>query len=198
MPISNILKSASVMIVGGLIGYNVVKYSSQKPVQQNRFLASVPMAKLGSQQLARTFFETKVHLKEIAKNESETSILKVTITALKNIPAGLTYNWILPKDVHLVSGFTNEQVGTLNQGESKEFEIQVNGFSKELRKYVSFEIHGQVNQWPLRHEVLLSSRIEDSLEYLIHQNELKKNSEVGVQKLRAKAKSKFAIENVIK
>jgi hypothetical protein len=198
MSISNILKSAGIMIIGGLIGYNVVKYSSEKNVEQNRLLASVPMAKLGSQQLAHTFFETKVHLKEIAKSESETSILKVTITALKNIPAGLTYNWVLPKDVHLVSGFTNELVGTLNQGEVKEFEIQVNGFSKELRKYVSFEIAGQVNQLPLRHEVLLSSRIEDSLEYLIHQNELKKNSKIGTQKLRARAKTKFAPENVIK
>lgn len=186
------------MIIGGVIGYNVVKYSSQKPADQNRFLASIPMAKLGSQQLARTYFETKVHLKEIAKTESETSILKVTITAIKNIPTGLVYSWVVPKDVHVVSGFTHEQIGSLAEGESKGFEVQVNGFSKELRKYVSFEIIGQVNQLPIRHEVLLSSRIEDSLEYLIHQNELKKNSEIGVQKLRAKAKSKFAPENVIK
>ena len=198
MSIGNILKSACIMAIGGLIGYNVVKYSTQKPTEQNRFLASVPMAKLGSQQLARSYFDTKVHLKDIAKTESETSILKVTITALKNIPAGLVYSWVLPKDVHIVSGITHEQIGSLALGESKEFELQVNGFSKELRKYVSFEVIGDINQLPLRHEVLLSSRIEDSLEYLIHQNELKKKSEIGVQKLRAKAKSKFAPENVIK
>lgn len=198
MSISNILKSVSIMVLGGLMGYNVVKYSSEKSVEQNRFLASVPMAKLGSQQLARTYFDTKVHLKDIAKTESETSILKVTVTALRNIPAGLVYSWVMPKDVHVVSGFTHEQIGSLNLGESKEFEIQVNGFSKELRKYISFEVTGQINQLPLKHEVLLSSRIEDSLEYLIHQNELKKNSEIGIQKLRAKAKSKFAPENVIK
>ena len=186
------------MVIGGLIGYNVVKYSTQKPIEQNRFLASMPMAKLGSQQLARTYFETKVHLKDIAKNESETSTLKVTITALKNIPTGLVYSWVLPKDVNLVSGFANEQIGSLAQGESKDFEIQVNGFSKELRKYVSFEVIGDINQFPLRHEVLLSSRLEDSLEYLIHQNELNKKSEIGTQKLRAKAKSKFAPENIIK
>ena len=186
------------MICGGLIGYNVVKYSSEKPLQQNRFLASIPMAKLGSQQIARTYFETKTHLKDIAKSESETSTLKVTITALKNIPPGLVYSWVLPKDVHLVSGFAHEQIGSLNQGESKDFEIQVNGFSKELRKYVSFEVQGDINQFPLRHEVLLSSRIEDSLEYLIQQSELKKQPQIGTQKLRAKTKNKFDPENIIK
>ncbi|MCC2678915.1 MAG: hypothetical protein K0R29_1491 [Pseudobdellovibrio sp.] len=194
MSISNILKSFLIMAVGGFTGYSVMNYT-QKPLEQNRFMASVSIAKMGQEQMARQFFDLQTDLSQIAKNESDVSEIKITVTALKNLNAGLNYRWILPPGVNMVQGPLQDQLPSLQTGETKELTIKVNGFSKELRKYLSLEISGNANQFPVKQEVLVSSRIEDSLEYLIQQSE-KKNRQNGVNKMGKK--SKFSAENIVR
>jgi hypothetical protein len=182
------------MAVGGFTGYSVMNYT-QKPLEQNRFMASVSIAKMGQEQMARQFFDLQTDLSQIAKNESDVSEIKITVTALKNLNAGLNYRWILPPGVNMVQGPLQDQLPSLQTGETKELTIKVNGFSKELRKYLSLEISGNANQFPVKQEVLVSSRIEDSLEYLIQQSE-KKNRQNGVNKMGKK--SKFSAENIVR
>lgn len=194
MSITNLLKSVCVIAVGAFSGYTLMKYS-QQPSAQNRLVASVAVAKMGQEQMARQFFDLQTDLSQIAKSESDVSEIKVTLTALKSMNAGLNYKWNLPNGVNLLQGPLQDQLPSLAEGETKTFTVKVNGFSKELRKYLSFEIFGAANQFPVKQEVLVSSRIEDSLEYLIQQSE-KKNRQNGVNKMGQK--SKFSPENVVK
>jgi hypothetical protein len=197
MSILNFLKSAVVMLFGALLGYSGIKYLNQKFAPQNRFIASQQISKMGLEQNASYLFEVKLDNNNFALSESETSTLKVNVQALKDLQGGtLSYTWNLPEDVHVVEGAANDSLGEFKAGEIKEFTLKVKGFSKQLKKYVSFEIKGDYAQKPIRREILISSRVEDSMEYLIQQNSLqqkgKMNSKLGI------TKSKFDPENVIK
>ncbi len=194
MPVSNLLKSICVMAVGVFSGYAVMKHA-QQPISQNRFLASVGISKMGKEQTARQFFDLQSDLSKISKSESDVSEIKVTFTALKSLNTGLHYQWVIPAGVNLVEGPLQDQLPALQPGEAKVLTLKVNGFSKQLRKYLSLEITGNANQFPVRQEVLVSSRIEDSLEYLIQQSE-KQNRQNGVNKMGSK--NKFSAENVVK
>ncbi len=197
MSILNFLKSAVVMLFGALLGYSGIKYLNQNVAPKNRFIASQQISKMGLEQNASYLFEVKLDNNNFAHSESETSTLKVNVQALKDLQGGtLSYTWNLPEDVHVVEGTANDLLGEFKAGEIKEFTLKVKGFSKQLKKYVSFEIKGDYAQKPIRREILISSRVEDSMEYLIQQNSLqqkgKMNSKLGI------TKSKFDPENVIK
>jgi hypothetical protein len=197
MSFPNFLKSAAVMSFGALIGYSGIKYLDQNVAPQNRFIASQQISKMGLEQNASYLFEVKLDNNDFALSESETSTIKVTVQALKVLQAGtLNYSWTLPEDVQVLEGTTNDLLGEFKAGEIKEFVLKVKGFSKQLKKYVSFEIKGDYNQQLIRREILISSRVEDSFEYLVQQNSIqqrsKMNSKLGI------TKSKFDPENVIK
>ncbi|MEQ1723738.1 MAG: hypothetical protein ABL930_11220 [Pseudobdellovibrio sp.] len=197
MSISNFLKSAAVMSFGALLGYSGIKYLDQKVAPKNRFIASQQISKIGLEQNASYLFEVKLDNNNFAISESDTSTIKVNVLALKDLQEGaLNYAWNLPQDVEVIEGATNDSLGEFKSGEIKEFILKVKGFSKQLKKYVSFEIKGDYGQQPIRREILISSRYEDSLEYLVQQNSVKQaskqNSKLGI------TKSKFDPENVIK
>lgn len=196
MPRHNILKSVAVIAIGGICGYSAVHHL--KPQTQHRFLASQPMiSKVGQEQNARQLFDVRLNTDELAQQDSGVSTLKVTVTALRTIPAGLIYNWNISDGVHVVDGSVHDQLGAFTSGEQKEFVLRVRGFSKEIRKYISFEVRGEVAQRSVRREVLISSRIEDSFEYVIQQNQLQQNQlngKPGAQSIN----NRFKPENVIK
>lgn len=194
MSITNLLKSVCVISIGAVSGYTIMKYS-QQPLPQNRSMASVITAKVGKEQMARQYFDIMTDQTKISKSESDVSEIKISFKAIRNLNEGLSYQWNLPSGVNLIEGPLQGAIQSLNAGEALVFTIKVNGFSKELKKYLSFEINGAANQMPIRQEVLISSRIEDSLEYLVQQSE-KKNQQNGVNKLNKK--SKFSPENVVK
>ena len=196
MSIANLLKSALIISLGGLFGYNLMKYTHENGPEKIRFMASVPLAKIGQEQVSRSLFDVQLDQSQISKSDSDVSTLTVKVQAFKNLQSGLTYNWNLPSGVNVLNGQVQDQLGSMSIGEVKEITIQVIGFSKELKKYISFEIKGNQNQLPVRREVLISSRIEDSLEYLVQQSEIKKQNG-GANKLDAR-KNKFSPENVIK
>ena len=157
------------------------------------------MAKLGQEQIARSIFDINVNLNKLALKNAETSDIVITLTALKNIPAGLTYNWVLPDGVQLVDGILNEPIGALQSGESRHYTLKLIGFSKELKKYLSFEVQGQANSFSVKRELLVSSRIEDSMEYLIQQSELKKQkNQIKKLGVSQKEKTKFSPENIVR
>ena len=195
MSISNILKSLAVITFGGLFGYGSIHFL--KPEPKNRFIASQPMAKIGLEQNARSLFDVKLNTEDLAKKDSDVSTIQVTIEALHPIDSGLVYHWNLSNDIQVVEGSLHDHLGAFTTGESKVYTLKVKGFSKELKKYISFEVRGDVNQRPVRREVLISSRVEDSFEYMIQQND-KKNTANGQNNKLDKKKNKFTAENVVR
>lgn len=196
MPITNILKSAAIISLGAIVGYSAIKFFS--PEQKNRFIASYPISKLGKEQNARYLFDVKINSDELALTDDGISTIKVNIEALKNFNSGLIYSWNLPQDIQLVEGNLSDNLGEFTANQSKEFILKVRGFSKNLKKFISFEVRGEFEQKPIHREVLISSRIEDSFEYVIQQNELNRQKN-QINKLGAdQPKSKFNPENVIR
>ena len=184
----------TVVFSGALFGYGFGKFL--KPEPGDRFVATMPISKLGQQQNARSLFDVQTDLSGLAAVDSEISILKVSIEAFKPVNSGLFYKWTLPPGVQLVSGTESESLPSLNAGQKLEVSIKVKGFSKQLRRYASFSIDGNLNNYRVQRELLLSSRVEDSLEYRIQQSELKKEKN-SANKMGAKANGRFDPKNII-
>lgn len=184
----------TVVFTGALFGYTLVNYL--KPETANRFVASMPISKLGLQQNARSLFDVQTDLSGLAVVDSEISILKVSIEAIKPVSSGLFYKWTLPPGAQLVSGAESESLPSLSAGQKLEILIKVKGFSKQQRKYASFAIDGNINNFRIQRELLLSSRVEDSLEYRIQQSELKKEKN-GINKMGTKANGRFDPKNIV-
>ncbi|MEK6628009.1 MAG: hypothetical protein AABY53_05240 [Bdellovibrionota bacterium] len=193
----NILKSVAVISFGAIVGYSSVKFLLN-PSQNSRAIASFPISKVGQEQNSRYLFNIKINTEELAKTEEGVSTIKINIEALKKLNAGLSYSWILAQDIELLEGSLNGDLGEFTENQNKEFILKVRGFSKQLKKFISFEVNGEFEKKPIRREVLISSRIEDSLEYAIQQNELSK-SKNQINKLdHSKSKNKFSPENIIR
>lgn len=195
MSISDLLKSAAIVAFGSVLGYTSVKWL--EPEQKNRSIASYPISKLGKEQNARNLFNVKLNTDELALTEEGTSTIKVSIEALKSFDSGLIYSWNLPQDIEVLEGPLTENLGAFTTGQSKDFTIKVRQFSKQFKKFISFEIKGDYEQRPINREILISSRVEDSFEYVIQQND--KKHKVQAQKPGTnKVKSKFSPDRVIR
>ena len=195
MSISNLLKSAAIISFGSILGYTSVKWLTPEP--KNRSIASYPISKLGKVQNARNLFDVKLNTEGLAVTEDGTSTIKVSIEALKNFDSGLVYTWNLPQDIEVLEGPLTENLGAFSAGQSKEFTLKARRFSKQLKKFISFEIKGDYEQRPINREILISSRVEDSFEYVIQQNEKKHKGQV--QKLgTVKSKNKFSPDRVVR
>lgn len=170
MSIPNFLKSALVVGVGALFGYSVVKIFTQ-PNENNRQLASVTFSKLGTEQFAKTLFDVKIKNEDIALFANEVSTIKVTIEAFKAIPEGLAFNWNFPDSMTVVEGDISGNLQDFSANQTKELILKIKGYSKEVQNYVSFTVKGTLNQKLIERDILISSRPEDSFEYVVQETE---------------------------
>lgn len=164
------------MILGLVTGYSAMHYF-QQPKPENRYLASVPMSKLGSEQYAKTLFDVKIKNENLSLNKDEPSSLIVTVTAFKAIPEGLQYRWNLPESASLVEGSLFESLGDFAANQSKEIRIKVKGYAHDIKNYISFSIEGNLEGKKIQRSVLISSRPEDSFEYVVQEYEKTKSAE---------------------
>ncbi len=167
-----------------------------KPDLNTRKIASVPLSKLGSEQIATQFIETKYLSSDISENEAQESTIRVQLTAIKNIKSSLFYTWELPADTQLVSGETSGTTGAMNAGDVKVFNIVLKKFSKQIKKYLIFRLDGSANGLPLKKEMLFSSNIEDSFEYIV-QNQKSQNG-IHILNKSKKMSKKFDLKKVIR
>lgn len=195
MSFPNILKIVFVIAVGFFSGYQLTQEFDPPAKQPNRTMASATFSKLGQDQVADQFLELKADLSLLALKNTETSEVSVKLTALKNISDGLTYKWRIPAHVKLLEGNRAGQIPNLKAGEVIELKIKLSDFSKESRRYISLKVHGTSNSLQLKKEMLLSSRMEDAIEYKLHQSEIKKENQINSF---SKKKNKFSPENVIR
>ena len=193
---NNLLKSIAVMLIGGFIGYGTV--SVLKFDMKNRSIASEVTSKIGKYQNAHYYFDVSVNTDSLSKTENGISTLKVRVTAMQDFPSALVYSWNLPQETEVVDGSIHSNLGEFKKNETKDFVLKVKGFSKELRRYLSFEIQGILDQRQIHREVLISSRIEDSFEYLVQQREKEKQQGFLKKMNIDKTKNKYSPENIIR
>ncbi len=198
MSIPNILKSAAVIALGGFVGFASVKFFSQ-PNENNRGLASLTFSKLGSEQFAKSLFNIKISHEELAQSNDDFSVVTVTIEAIKSFPAGLSYSWSLPDTANLIDGELSGSLEEFSAHQTKEFRIKVKGYSREVRTYISFAIRGGLDNKGVDRDVLISSRPEDSFEYVVQEREKARTQDnaKGLKKLgRPAAKSPIDLDKV--
>jgi hypothetical protein len=194
MPINNILKSSFIILFGAVVGYTSVHFI-REPNKHNRQLASMTFSKLGSQQFAKTLFDIKVRNDSIALKANEISTIKVSIEAFKDFPAGLKYTWTLPETVSVVEGDITGDLLDFSAHQKKDFTLKVRGYSKEEKNYISFAINGNLNDKLIERDILVSSRPEDSFEYVVQEMEKSKAAEAQVlNKLGKPAAAKAPID----
>ena len=205
-----ILASITTISLGAIFGFSMMKMLQSSPTTENytlRTIASSPIMKLGAEQVSKNYFDVRITNESVAAYDKEISIVKATITTLRDIPEGLQYRWQLHQD--MIS--TDSLTGTLPEmkvGTTQEFTLTVTGFSKEHNSHINFVILGQLAGQNIRRSVITSSRPEDSLGYLVEQNALKEAQEEasGTKKINKlnngkkpkTLKEKFNLNNVVR
>ena len=201
MPSKFIVKSFLISAVGIGIGYTSMNFAQNYDRSENfeRTIASSPILKLGADQISRDYYDIKIINEVVAEKKSETSIIKVTITAKKDLPVGLQYKWQLHKDM-TSSDILIGALDALPAGTKKEFSLRVVGFSKEFNSHVNFLVFGQIGDHNLRRSVITSSRPEDSFEYIVEQAALAEQKTGKIQKLSngKSVRKKFDLDKVVK
>lgn len=163
-----VLKTICVSLIGITFGYGITRVMHNEYETASRHTASVPIGKLGFDQASYDYIDIKIDNVSLADKKEDTSIVQVRVTALKDIPSSLNYKWILGKDV--VSSETLDGVlEPLTQGQSRVYEIRVQNYSKEYQSHVSLSLSGDMSGHSVRRDVIVSSRPEDSYEYVVQQ-----------------------------
>jgi hypothetical protein len=196
-----IITSLITTAFGVFVGYSAMSWSQQEnsPDYSERRIAAAPILKLGADQISRDYYDIKIINENIASKNSDPSILKVIVSAKKDLPTGLQYQWQLHKDMTTTDVLTG-QLDTLAAGQKKEFTLRVIGFSKEFNSHINFIVLGQIGNHNLRRSVITSSRPEDSFEYVVEQAALAEKKTGKVLKLSngKSTKSKFDPAKIIK
>lgn len=199
-----IIKSLVISTAGLFVGYAgmnglVALNTENKSEAFERMIASSPITKIGIDQISRDYFDIKISNQSLAEKSDEVSVIQVTVTALKSLPAGLQYKWNLHKDMTSTDALTG-QLDEMAVGSKKDFSLRVVGFSKQINSHVNFSITGQIGEHILRRSVITSSRPEDSFEYVVEQAALNEQKTGKIQKLSngKSVRKKFDLNKVIK
>lgn len=193
MPYRNILNSISVVLVSALVGYGTMKYI-QKESSPNRYLASMSMGKMANEQFAKSVFDIKVKNVEVGLAETDPSTVQVSIEAFNDLPEGLSYNWNLPEDISITEGAQQGLLPKFSANEVQTLELKIKGYNKAKKSFISFSIEGTLGSTKLKREVLLSSRPEDSFEYIVQNYEKSKQAEAKINSKLGKAEYKPLID----
>lgn len=178
-----VLKTICVSLLGITFGYGITRVMHTEYEVSTRNTASIPLTKLGVDQASYDYIDIKIENVSLADKKEGTSLVQVRITALRDIPSALNYQWILGKEV-TTSETLEGILEPLTQGQSKVFELRVQNYSKEWQSHVSLNLSGDLSGHQVRRDVIISSRPEDSFEYVVQQAALaeeqaKKNSPSG-------------------
>lgn len=200
-----VLKTICVSLLGITFGYGITRVMHTEYEVSTRNTASIPLTKLGVDQASYDYIDMKIENVSLADKNDGTSLVQVRITALRNIPSALTYQWILGKEVTTAEPLEGV-LEPLNQGQEKVFELRVQNYSKEWQSHVGLNLTGDLSGHVVRRDVIISSRPEDSFEYVVQQAALaeaqaQKNSPSGKVQTLNKGKSlseKFRKDKIIR
>ncbi len=175
MPSKFILSSTVTIVCGVFIGYFGMQFVKNSTTTQSSSFASLAkdpqIMKLGADQISKDYFEVRFDNNAIADTNEKPALVKVKVIAIKEIPAGLNYKWVLGKDMTSTAALEGS-FPSFQPGEEKTFEISVLGFSKESVAHISFSVSGLLGTHSVKRDIIASSRPEDSYEYALQQQAL--------------------------
>lgn len=163
-----VLKTICVSLIGITFGYGLTRLMHGEIDYASRNTASVPLTKLGMDEASYDYIDIKIENISLADKKDGTSLIQVRVTALRDISSALNYKWILGKDV-ITSENLEGSLEPLVQGQSKIYELRVQNYSKEWQSHVSLALTGNMQGHNVQREVIVSSRPEDSFEYVVQQ-----------------------------
>ena len=88
------------------------------------------------------------------------------VTLSQEAQGDVHYEWLLPEGVSLVDGILSDSWANMHPGQTAVSKISVTGFSKEQRRILSLEASTQIGTNRLGNTAVVSSRPEDSMEYI--------------------------------
>lgn len=199
----DILKINLTVLLGILCGY-MISQSFPKSHSSDRNLASIPSHfKLGADFSSQNYFDLELNNVELSTDPNQASRVEIKITALKDFPNEISYEWHKHKNHSL----NDEPVGTipaLKAGEVFSKEIRISGFHKNEQSHVSLTIKGSFGKTRVDRSAILASQMDQTLEHIVQQaaknrQQQKKNNEIDAQsKINANPLDRFKPENVIK
>ncbi len=101
----------------------------------------------------------------IPESANEAIVLKGKII-LTQIPLTAKFRWLLPEDVQIIHGSAEGQLDPNLIGIPQEVEIEILGFDQSTQKIISLEGQATHTGQTFGATALLSSRPQDSMEYL--------------------------------
>lgn len=149
----------------GYVSADYMVFSKDKV--QSTSLSSILMnAKMGK---SLSFINVQLEANAIPENPNDVAEIKGYITLLKSTSNSINYQWILPEGVEIVEGDKNGQFDSVQVEQPVEVKIKVSGYSKYEKKLLTLTANTKVGDTSFSNVALISSRPEDSHEYVAKQ-----------------------------
>lgn len=142
-------------------------------------------AKMGK---SLSFVNVQLEAPDIADNPNDETEITGYITLLKSSNNVVKYQWLLPEGVQVVDGDLEGQLEGVYAEDPVEVSIIVKGYSSNEKKLVTLTAGTVIGDTPVSNVALISSRPEDSQEYIAKQNFEASNSD-KIQKLEFSSQS---------
>lgn len=166
---TNLLKFAFVFVAMFGLGYWSAEsfIFSEAGGRQSPALSSILMnAKMGK---SLSFVNVQLESDSIPENPNDYVEVSGFITLLKSSNNSIRYQWLLPEGVEIVEGEKEGQYDSVAVESPVEVKIKVKGFSKYEKKLLTLSASTQIGDTSFSSVQLISSRPEDSHEYIAKQ-----------------------------
>lgn len=127
----------------------------------------------------------------IPDNGDDEVILNGRIYINQQITGGISYQWMLPDEVKLVTGEVVKTIEDAKMGETIEVSITVRGFNKEKQRLIFLQASGKHGGEFLGNSSTIASRPEDTWESVAP--EMKKAAEEQLEEAGSSAHSKMSL-----
>lgn len=171
---SNLLTAKKILIFfsffsfGFFTTYFLQNYFAKQPNFANHKTSQIEFkSKLGK---SLSFVNVQMEFVNLAKNNSDITEIKAYITLLKSSNNLASYWWALPEGVTLVEGELEGLLQNLEPESPHELSLKVSGFSKSEKKLISLSASTLVGDNSFSNVGLISSRPEDSYEFIANKN----------------------------
>lgn len=159
---------ASLFIVCATLAFSS-RWNFSKPHQNQRNLAATMKSdRLMGKPLSVLSVQMEP-LDKVPEFDHEQVKLKGFITANATNDSSIQFHWDLPAGIIVVGGDVNGTLTDMNPGVTAEVELEVTGFSREVGKHVILGAKVRVGNDELSQNAMISSRPEDSMEYVAPQ-----------------------------
>lgn len=106
----------------------------------------------------------------LSDSNTEVTDIKAYVTLLKTTNNSISYKWNLPDGVQVVQGDLEGSIDNVSIETPQELLLKVAGFSREDKKLISLSANTQIGDTSFGNVGLISSRPEDSYEFIANQN----------------------------